>query len=204
LIIEEIKFHLNNLCHVLNSRINYEKIKILFDIKNFSDTQKGNRLKAEIIYNKLISAIKTFFKFYSKKENSLKIKIFLKWKQLSCFLSQLNKYKKELEKSLEGKIHNEVKIYEFRVQEKEKELKELKANMSKYVELENELIKKIKSFEEKENNFMAVIKKIEDEKIILEEELKEIKKTSSDRNEIQKSLETKVNIIQIFFSFSFL
>ena len=172
--------------------MNYEKIKILIDLKNFSDLQYCNRLKAEIIYNKLISALKTFFKFYSKKENFLRIKVFLKWKQLSSLISNINKYKKEIEKSLEEKIHNEVNIYELRIHEKEKELREIRTNMSKYLELENELIKKVKIFEEKENNFMVVIKKIQDEKLILEEELNEIKRTSSDKNENHKSLEEKV------------
>lgn len=180
LIIEEIKFHLNNLCHVVNSRMNYEKIKILFDIKNFSDSKYCNSLKAEIIYNKLISALKTFLKFYSRKEKYLRIKVFLKWEQLSSTISNFDKYKKE------------VSIYEIRIHEKDKELREVKTNISKYLELENELIKKVKNFEEKENNFMAVIKKVEDEKLTLVEELKEIKRTSSDKNENHKSLEEKV------------
>jgi hypothetical protein len=192
LIIEEIKFNLKNLCHIINSRFNYEKLKIFSDLKNFSEARKINRLKAEIIYNKLIFSLKTILKFYLKKENFQKLKTFLKWQNISLFLKKLNKYKFELEQSLEQKIEREMKIYELRIQEKEKELTELRFNMSKYVELENELIKKIKTFEEKENNFLDLIKRIEDEKFILDEELKIIKKTSNERNECQKTLEEKV------------
>jgi hypothetical protein len=148
-----------------------------------------------------MSSLRTFLKFYSKKQNSQKLKSFLKWRHISLSLSKINNHKFNLENSLQERVEKELNAYELRVKEKENELNELRSNMLKYVELESVLIKKIKSFEEKENNFLQLIKQIESDKATLEEELNLIKKTSSDRRECEKSLETKVIFFLLKFTF---
>jgi hypothetical protein len=110
-------------------------------------------------------------RIYSKNRLNHLVKSFLKWREINNIYSKLGKIKAEVEEAFDKKLENDLINLETKIKDKERENLDLKKSMNKCIELENELVKKIKYFEEKENNFLSVIKKIEEEKNNINEEL---------------------------------
>jgi hypothetical protein len=179
------------------------KLKALMKFKNYSAIKKLNRLKAEMIFNKLISSVRIIFKFYQKRENIDKLKIFIKWKNLSIYFNKINIYRNEYELVLQKKFEKEISILESRIKEKEKDLNDFKNSINKQMEIEGELIKKIKNYEEREIKFLRSIKKIEEDNKILQNELRSM--NSSGNGDGLKNLEIKVNFYpnEIFLKYIF-
>lgn len=187
-----INQHLLSLIKIIKSRHMLIKYKAFLDLKNFSEIKKTNMFKAHIIYDKLISSLRILYKFYNKREHMELLKSFLTWRDTSIYFFKLNKFRSEYELLIQNKFEKEIAILENRLRDKENEIFELKKLLSKQIETDTEIIKKIKSFEEREIEFLNNIKKIEDENRILQNEIMSFENKCLGSGETQKNLEFKV------------
>ncbi len=192
IILATIKHKLSSLIKLFINRSLMIKLNFFIKLKYHSELKKINKLKAELIYNKLLSSVKVIVKFYKKKESTSLFKTFIKWKNTSMFLSRLDKYKNESEQILQKRLQKEITFLEGRLKEKEKEINEFKKNLNKHLELEGELSNKIRNFEEKEFNYLTSIKRIEEENKIIQNELTFLERNNLDFNENKKNLEIKI------------
>lgn len=192
IVLETIKFHLDNICKVIQSRSSLIKLKVLFQIKYYSELRKINKIKAELIYKKLLSNVRIVIKFFKRKETIHMLKHFIKWRDLSAVLTRVNKYKVEIEQILEKKLEKEVNVIENRIKEKAKEINELRKGLSMQSDMESELTKKMKAYEEKENKFLNTIKKIEEEKKEIMNEIMAVEKVGSEGEDNFKNLQGRI------------
>jgi len=192
LILEKIKQNLLIIIKVIKCKQMFIKLKTFLNLKNFSEIRHVNKLKAELIYNKLISSLRIIYKFYKRKENLNLLRSFIKWKDMSIFIYKINKYKSEYESMLQKKFEKEILVLENRLKEKEKEINEIKNLLNKQIEAEADVYKKIKNYEERELNFLITIKKTEEENKILQSEIMNFQNNHIGNSENQKILEQKV------------
>lgn len=161
MVIDHIKTNLSTMCRAIKKRGSLIRAKVYLEIKHFSELRRINKYKAEQILMKLTNCLKTVLRFRKKKETMLLLKTFIKWKDTAVLKSKLHKLRSELEQSLEKKLEKEIAGLDNRIKEKDRENNELRRSITKHGELENELSKKMRAYEEKESNFLQAIKKIE-------------------------------------------
>jgi hypothetical protein len=198
IILENLKYHLNNIARIFKNCSSLNKMKALLEIKSFSDMRKTNKIKADYIFLQLITSVKTILKFYKQKELIKYFKFFTKWKNIANLVKSLENYKQEIEILYEKKMENECIQLENCIHEKEKTNNELKILLNKQEELETELLKKIKTLEEKKVTYTNQISKLEEDKKVVFEEMNLISRNASSEN--QNLLKEKVINYNYFFN----
>jgi hypothetical protein len=153
--------NLNTIVNIMKIKISIVWLNCFNDIKNYSDAKKMKRLKAEQIYYKIKDSVRCIFKFYELKNITYKYKYFEKWKRNSLHTLQIDKLKKELSSSIEKELKREISELENLIQEKERENNELKISYARNINMEKDLLSKLKQYELIDQEYQNKINRLE-------------------------------------------
>ena len=101
------------------------------------------KYKINLVSNQVKFTLKKLLSVYRQFFIRIKFKYVCKWLENSKLKGKLLKYRAELEHTLEKKIEKETRILDQKVKDKEKEILEMKKQISKNLDLSTELTKKI-------------------------------------------------------------
>jgi hypothetical protein len=160
-ILEQLHTKITTIVRIFNNKKILACYSAFEDIKRSNYQNKLNEIKAKQIYQLLFSSCETMLKFYSKGTELRKYKCFYRWKNEGQVGRDIEKMKSEIEVTLEKKISTELNNLETKITEKEKESTTLKSSLSKYMQMEADFLKKIKQYEDSENEYLAKINKLE-------------------------------------------
>ena len=156
-----MKTYISNLEKISKKSIIVRKIIYFNCLRNFQNRKTMQKYKINLFSNQVKFTLKKLLSLYRQFFIRIKFKYVCKWLENSKLKGKLLKYRAELEHTLEKKIEKETRILDQKVKDKEKEILEMKKQISKNLDLSTELTKKIKEAEEKETKNNALLKKLE-------------------------------------------
>jgi hypothetical protein len=190
-----IKNNLSQIIQVFQSNSLEIKLNFFNKLKIFSDFRKLNKIRANIIFQKLLMSLNIFKKFFNKKQFFIKLKYFFLWRGNCILHTKLMNIKSGLENNLKKNYENNVKEIEENLKTKEQELINLKNKLGKQLETEEKLLKIISNFSANEKVLLTELQKVEEERKIIQEEITSFQNKCNDSYKLSQTLESNVKFI---------
>jgi hypothetical protein len=194
-VIALIKNSIRQIIQVYKSNSLEIKLNFFNKLKIFSDFRNLNKIKANIIFQKLLMSLNIFKKFYNKKQFFIKLKYFFLWRGNCILHTKLMNIKSGLETNLKKNYENHVKEIEENLKTKEQELINLKSKLGKQLETEEKFLKIISNFSANEKVLLTELQKVEEERKVIQVEITSFQNKCNDSYKLCQTLESNVKFI---------
>jgi len=152
---------LKKLTDIVDNKMLIHKLFGLNTIKLYNKISIFDIARTDLVISKIKYNLYSLMNIYRQYKQKKRLQKFLKWKTTVKQLEILNQLKSKIQQEIKIKLEKEKTEQLLKIKEKDKELNELKINLSKLINSENEQKKKMKGLDDKEQKYLQIINKLE-------------------------------------------
>jgi len=152
---------LKKLTDIVDNKMLIHKLFGLNTIKLYNKISIFDIARTDLVISKIKYNLYPLMNIYRQYKQKKRLQKFLKWKTTVKQLEILNQLKSKIQQEIKIKLEKEKTEQLLKIKEKDKELNELKINLSKLINSENEQKKKMKGLDDKEQKYLQIINKLE-------------------------------------------